>query len=65
MKPCARPPTKDVLVAKLIEICDLESYNIAWIDKLLPNKKRLLDVLATLVPLCLEQESELNRMVFI
>ena len=24
MKPCPRPPTKDVLIAKLIEVCDLE-----------------------------------------
>jgi hypothetical protein len=40
-----------VLVAKLMEICDLESYNIAWIDdKHLPDKKWLVDVLATLSP---------------
>lgn len=51
MKPCPKPPTKEVLVHKLIEICQLESYNVAWIDeKHLPDKKWLLDVLATLSP---------------
>ena len=40
-----------MLVAKLMDICNLESYNIAWIyDKHLPDKKWLLDVLATLNP---------------
>ena len=34
-----------------MEICDLESYNVAWIDDThLPDKKGLLDVLATLSP---------------
>ena len=38
-------------MAKLMEICDLESFKIAWIDdKHLPDKKWLLDVLATLSP---------------
>jgi len=51
MKPCPRPPTKDALVFKLMEVCDLESYNIAWIDdKRLPDKKWLLDMLVTLSP---------------
>jgi hypothetical protein len=35
----------------MVEICDLECNNIAWIDdKHLPDKKWLLDVLANLSP---------------
>ena len=51
MKPCPKLPTKDVLFTKMMDVCDLESYNIAWIDdKHLPDKKWLVYVLATLSP---------------
>lgn len=51
IKPCPKPPTKDVLLNKVLEAASLLSYNVSWIDeKHHPDKKWLVDVLATLKP---------------
>ncbi len=51
MRPCPKPPQKQVLIDKLMDIADDKDLNITWIDeKHLPDKKWLVDVLATLDP---------------
>ena len=51
MRPCPKPPQKDVLIEKLMEVAEEKDLNIAWIDdKHLPDKRWLVDVLATLKP---------------
>lgn len=51
MKACPKAPTKETLLEKLSEVCNMENFNIAWIDeKHTPDKKWLIDVLATIKP---------------
>jgi hypothetical protein len=51
IKNCVKPPLKEVIAAKVWEICTSKQLNIAWMDPAhIPNKKWLLEVLATLKP---------------
>ena len=51
MKPCPRPPTKEVLLDKLQDVCVILNHNAAWIDdKHTPDRQWLVSVLATFKP---------------
>ena len=51
MRPCPKPPMKELLIEKLMAVAHQKKLNVAWIDdRHLPDKKWLVDVLATLAP---------------
>jgi hypothetical protein len=51
MRPCPKLPQKQVLMEKLFAVADAKGLNLSWIDERhLPDKKWLVDVLATLAP---------------
>ena len=51
IKNCVSAPNKDILWAKLQAICVARRLNVAWMDETrLPDKKWMIDVLATLDP---------------
>ena len=51
LQSCLKPPMKEVLFSKILDICQKKNLNIAWIDdKHMPNKEWIVTVLATLSP---------------
>jgi hypothetical protein len=51
VKNCVTAPLKETLVQQLRLNCDKKKYNVFWIDEMhLPDKKWLVDVIATLDP---------------
>ena len=51
IKNCVKPPLKEIVASKVWETCTSRELNLAWMDPAhRPNKKWLLEVLATLKP---------------
>jgi hypothetical protein len=51
IKNCVKPPLKEIVASKVWETCTSRELNLAWMDPAhIPNKKWLLEVLATLKP---------------
>jgi hypothetical protein len=51
MKSIVKPPLKEVILAKLMQVCTARNLNIAWIDEThSPDKVWLVHVIATLDP---------------
>ena len=51
MKSIVKAPLKEVLLSKLMQVCNAWNLNIAWIDeKHSPNKEWLINVIATVDP---------------
>ena len=51
IKNCVKPPLKEIVASKVGETCTSRELNLAWMDPAhIPNKKWLLEVLATLKP---------------
>ena len=51
IKNCVKPPLKEIIASKVWDLCTSKHLNLAWMDPThIPNKKWLLEVLATLNP---------------
>ena len=51
IKNCVKPPLKEIVASKVWDTCTSKHLNLAWMDPAhIPNKKWLLEVLATLKP---------------
>ena len=51
MKPIVKAPLKEVILAKLMQVCTARKFNVAWIDDThLPDKVWLVNFIATLDP---------------
>ena len=51
LKPCPKPPYKEVLIQKLTDYAFEHDKNISWIDEThTPDKKWIVSVLATFIP---------------